>query len=44
MGAKPDLAGYDESSREHVLIEAKFEAKLTPNQGEKGTYLQRNSR
>ena len=41
MGARPDLAGYDESGREHVLIEAKFEAKLTPNQGEKGTYLKR---
>ena len=41
MGAKPDLAGYDESGREHVLIEAKFTAKLTPHQGEKGTYLKR---
>ena len=41
MGARPDLAGYyDESDREHVLIEAKFEAKLTPNQ-RKGTYLKR---
>ena len=39
MGAKPDLAGYDESGREHVLIEAKFEAKLTPNQPD--TYLKR---
>ena len=41
MGARPDLAGYDESDREHVLIEAKFTAKLTPHQGEKGTYLKR---
>ena len=41
MGARPDLAGYDESGREHVLIEAKFEAKLTDHQGKKGTYLKR---
>ena len=26
MGTRPDLAGYDESGREHVLIEAKFTA------------------
>ena len=38
MGARPDLAGYDESGREHVLIEAKFEAKLTKKQRD-GTYL-----
>lgn len=36
---RPDLAGYDESGREHVLIEAKFEAKLTKHQP--GTYLKR---
>ncbi len=40
MGARPDLAGYDESGREHVLIEAKFEAKLTEKQ-RNGTYLER---
>ena len=38
-GAKPDLASYDESGREHVLIEAKFEAKLTRHQPD--TYLKR---
>ena len=32
MGTRPDLAGYDESGREHVLIEAKFTAGLTPHQ------------
>ena len=26
MGARPDLAGYDENGREHVLIGAKFAA------------------
>ena len=40
MGIRPDLAGYDESGREHVLIEAKFTAKLSPKQ-RKGTYLKR---
>ena len=40
MGTRPDLAGYDESGREHVLIEAKFTAGLTKKQ-RKGTYLKR---
>ena len=35
--AKPDLAGYDESGREHVLIEAKFTAGLAKHQPD--TYL-----
>ena len=40
MGARPDLAGYDESGREHVLIEAKFKAKLAPKT-QPDTYLKR---
>ena len=40
MRARPDLAGYDESGREHVLIEAKFMAGLSDHQ-QKGTYLKR---
>ena len=40
MGARPDVAGYDENGREHVLIEAKFAAGLSPHQ-QKGTYLKR---
>ena len=39
MRTRPDLAGYDESGREHVLIEAKFEAKLAKTQPD--TYLKR---
>lgn len=31
-GARPDLAGFDESGLERVLIEAKFAAGLTPKQ------------
>ena len=31
-GARPDLAGFDESGLDRVLIEAKFAAGLTPNQ------------
>ncbi len=39
MGTRPDLAGYDESGREHVLIEAKFTARLSDKQP--GMYLKR---
>ncbi len=41
-GARPDLAGFDESGLDHVLIEAKFAAGLTPNQPV--TYLKRLQR
>ena len=40
MRTRPDLAGYAESGREHVLIEAKFTAGLSPKQ-RNGTYLKR---
>lgn len=41
-GARPDLAGFDESGLDRVLIEAKFAAGLTPNQPV--AYLQRLQR
>lgn len=40
MGTRPDLAGFDESGREHVLIEAKFTAGLSQHQ-RSGKYLKR---